>query len=155
MATYTKQDILRFLKEQSFMTLATVSPDGAPHVVVLLYAVDDDLSIYFMTHEDSRKAANLSASNTVSLVVWEHKKMSVQIEGTAEAITDEQKKDAVLGALAEAGAKREDFWPPIFRIRGGAYAVFRIKPNRIRCLDLAGDHMNEYHTPFTDLDISV
>lgn len=154
MTLISKEDALEFLKSHHVMTLATVSEDGTPHATALLYVIDDDFSMYFVSHAESHKVKNVMQNNLVSLAVWEHKKMSVQVNGEARLMEDQKTIDEVLTRIAEAGAGEEDhFYPPIFKIRGQEYSLFKIHPMRVRCLDLRSDQINVPETPFIDIQI--
>jgi nitroimidazol reductase NimA-like FMN-containing flavoprotein (pyridoxamine 5'-phosphate oxidase superfamily) len=136
------------------MTLATVSEDGKPHATVLLYVIDDDFNIYFVSHPDSKKVRHVGQNSAVSLSVWEHRDMSVQVNGEAEPVEDPEKVDALLSELAEAGMAEDDdhFYPPVLRMSGEEYAVFRVRPTAVRCLDLVGDEIKSPGSPFTDIE---
>ena len=95
--------------------LATISPDGYPHLVTMYYTLIDG-KIAFWTYRTSQKALNLARDPRISCLVETGEAYfdlrGVQIQGTVETITD---PDAVyqigLGvgqvmgnALAGAGA---------------------------------------------------
>lgn len=134
------------------MTLATVSEDGKPHATVLLYVIDDDFSVYFASHTESRKVKNVTHNNFVSLTVWEHQKLSIQVNGEAELISDAGEIDAIVTRIVEAGAEEDDhFYPPILSIGGESYSLFKIKPSLVRCLALSIDQVKGVGLPFTDI----
>lgn len=136
------------------MTLSTVSKDGRPHTAILLYTADDDFSIYFITHTDSKKTNNIAQNKFVSLAIWDIKKMSLQIEGEAAPVTDRQKQEDVIERILASNVVRKDFWPPMLSIKGQAYTVFKIKPNSILRFDLTQGH-NSNEVPMTKIDLST
>jgi len=95
--------------------LATISPDGYPHLVTMYYTLVDG-KIAFWTYRTSQKALNLARDPRISCLVETGEAYfdlrGVQIQGTVETITD---PDAVYeiglrignvmgNALAGAGA---------------------------------------------------
>jgi PPOX class probable F420-dependent enzyme len=76
--------------------LATLNPDGYPHLVTMYYTVVDG-KIAFWTYRTSQKALNLARDPRITCLVETGEAYfdlrGVQIQGTAEAITD---PDAVL-----------------------------------------------------------
>ncbi len=69
MKTMTSDEYRHFLTEKPRTgKLATVRPDGRPHVAPIWFILDGD-HLVFNTWHESVKAANLSADNRVSLCV--------------------------------------------------------------------------------------
>lgn len=59
-----------FLEEPRFGALATIDPDGAPHLTVMWYLLDGD-EIMFNTARERRKPVNLVRDPRVSLLVYD------------------------------------------------------------------------------------
>ena len=148
----TKQKVLTFLKNHYLMQIATVN-ENQPGVSVMLYTVDDDLNFYFATHKDSFKIKNLKQNPKISLVVWEFGNIQVQANGIAEEVTESQKQLQILDKLADSATQDENFWPPIFRIKGEDYIIIKIKPNWMRVLDLTTQTIRQEETPFIDIKL--
>jgi PPOX class probable F420-dependent enzyme len=76
--------------------LATLNPDGYPHLVTMYYALIDG-KIAFWTYRTSQKALNLARDPRITCLVETGQAYfdlrGVQIQGTVETITD---PDAVL-----------------------------------------------------------
>ncbi|HSR84483.1 MAG TPA: pyridoxamine 5'-phosphate oxidase family protein [Streptosporangiaceae bacterium] len=76
--------------------LATINPDGFPHVVTMYYTLVDG-KIAFWTYRTSQKALNLARDPRISCLVESGEAYfdlrGVQIQGTVETITN---PDAVL-----------------------------------------------------------
>lgn len=87
----TDDEVREFIDQQRSATVATVSPDGVPHLVAMWYAVVDG-EIWFETKAKSQKALNIKRNPTVSFLVEDGHTYDtlrgVSIEGTAE-ITDD------------------------------------------------------------------
>jgi hypothetical protein len=77
-----------FLDEVRFGALATVDPDGGPHMTVMWYLLDGD-EIVFNTARERRKPHNLERDPRVSLIVFDAYRF-VRVTGRArEAATGE------------------------------------------------------------------
>ena len=148
----TKKIILDFMNSNTILSLSTSTSDS-PYICNLFYVCDDDLNIYFATHKQSHKAQKLLRNPFISLSVWEHKKMLVQADGQASELSDETQRLQIIDKLAESSLKGDNFWPPLFRIGGQDYIVFKIKLNWIRKLDLVRDTMTQIESPFTEVNI--
>jgi len=145
-----KQEILLFLRSQFIMSLAAT--DGTkPVSTILLFHVDDDLNFFFATHTDSHKTTAILNNPNVSFSVWQHGDMLIQADGRAEEITDESAKLEAVDRIAESTVKGEEFWPPLFRIKGTDYIVFKITPTWMRKLDLTRDTITQDTSPFETL----
>jgi PPOX class probable F420-dependent enzyme len=76
--------------------LATLNPDGYPHLVTMYYALVDG-KIAFWTYRTSQKALNLARDPRITCLVETGEAyfdlQGVQIQGTVETVTD---PDAVL-----------------------------------------------------------
>lgn len=147
-----KSDVLAFLRQNFIMSVA-VSEGDKPSSSILLYYVDDDLNFHFATHKDSHKARKLIKNPNISLSVWKHGEMLVQVDGRATEIIDLQDKLAIVDFLAEATIKGDNFWPPLLRIKGDNYAVFKIKPTWMRKLDLVQDTISQVDSPFEEIQL--
>lgn len=143
------KNVLAFLKNQQLMTVATVSPDGQPDCAVVLFTVDDDMSLYFMTRPNTRKALNIQHNNRVAVVVWKLIDMSVQIDATAELLTDKSQINHILDRLADSAIRvGEGFFPPIFRLSNtNEYNVYKLTPTTVRDLDLEKGNVREAKSP--------
>jgi len=123
----TPADFHAFLRQHRLAVLSTVC-EGAPQAALVGIAVTDALEIVFDTIIGSRKFANLLADPRVALVAgWDYGQ-TVQVEGTAEPIADEELaayKD-VYFAVWPDGRERER-WPDI--------AYVRVRPRWLRFAD--------------------
>jgi PPOX class probable F420-dependent enzyme len=62
------EEITQFMGEQRVATLATVGPDGQPHLVAMWYAVLDGV-MWFETKAKSQKAVNIRRDSRVTAMV--------------------------------------------------------------------------------------
>lgn len=142
----TKQETLDFLRSVSVMNIATCF-ESKPMSSVLMFYVNDDFEFIVATHRNSFKSKALLANNKISFNVWEHKKMLVQADGFVEEVKDEDEVNKCLDNLTMSVSNMDDFWPPVLRITGDEYIVFKINVTWLRVLSLSdvtinskGDH---------------
>jgi nitroimidazol reductase NimA-like FMN-containing flavoprotein (pyridoxamine 5'-phosphate oxidase superfamily) len=95
--------------------LATVNPDGRPHVMPL-GVVRSEGAFYFTSGPGARKTKNLAANPRVTLTVATHP-FDLVIEGTATRVTDEAKLERIAATFGAGG------WAPTVR-DGGLYHEF-------------------------------
>ena len=134
------EDTRRFLETHRLGHLATMGPDGAPHVIPVCYALDDE-ALYFVADEKPKRRParelerlrNLRANPRVALVVdeWDEdwtRLAWVLVRGTA-TIVDEAAAHAA--ALVRLRARY-----PQYRAMAlddpATHPVVRIVPIRVR-----------------------
>jgi PPOX class probable F420-dependent enzyme len=75
----------------SKLHLATINPDGSPHLVTMFYAMHDG-RVAFWTYRASQKARNLARDPRVTCLVEDgadyFELRGVQVNGTVEIITE-------------------------------------------------------------------
>jgi PPOX class probable F420-dependent enzyme len=62
------EEIATFLEQSRVATMATIGPDGMPHLVAMWYAVIDG-QIWFETKAKSQKAVNLRRDDRISVLI--------------------------------------------------------------------------------------
>lgn len=87
----TSEEVDDFLHERRTMSVATLGPDGHPHLVAMWYAFLDGAPA-FWTYGKSQKIANLHRDPRITVLVeagdvYEELR-GVQLRGTAEIIED-------------------------------------------------------------------
>jgi PPOX class probable F420-dependent enzyme len=89
--TMTPDEVAAMLAGGRKVQLATINPDGYPHLVTMYYALIDG-KISFWTYRTSQKALNLARDPRISCLVESGDAYfdlrGVQIQGTVETITD-------------------------------------------------------------------
>jgi len=143
--------VLQTLKDNKLAALATVSSDGVPHAATVVYAVDDDFNIYFVTRENTSKVKNLEHNPVISLSIGATPPLYVQMRGKAERMSEGPEREERLTAVAEAGAGLEDVWPPILHIGSEDYVLFKVVPDLIHALDLRDQNIAAEHPPFIEI----
>ncbi len=116
---------------------AAINNAERPVATVLLYAIDDDFTMYFATHRSTIKAKSLAIDPKISFSVWRNHEMLIQASGATREVTDSNQLESVLDKLAESTTTVEDFWPPILQVKGSDYVVYEIKIDWMRALDLS------------------
>jgi PPOX class probable F420-dependent enzyme len=88
----TDAEIEDFLGDSKKVQVATVNPDGSPHLTTLFYVVDDG-RIAFWTYGRSQKIKNLERDPRITCLVETgddyFELRGVSISGRAELVTDE------------------------------------------------------------------
>ena len=146
-----KEKVLAALRRNRIASMATVTVDGQPQAVTILYVVDDDLNLYFVTREKSRKVANLDANGQVAMSIGLEPPMNVQLEGRAVRVEDELMRTEKMAELANVGADLKDLWPPILRVGQEGYVLYQVIPKKIRALDLSDRHISSEAPPYIEL----
>ena len=116
--------------------LATVRPEGRPHVVPV-WGVWLDNVLYFSTGEKSRKARNLGREPRCAFSV-ESGDLHLVVEGSVSRVNEE----ALLQRMAAAYTPKYD-WPLSLRDggvhgEGGGGPVYAVKPAVAFAFDLGG-----------------
>jgi len=85
-------ELADFLESNMKVQVATVGPDGAPHLTTLFYALDEQGRITFWTYGRSQKIKNLRRDPRVSCLVEDGieygELRGVSIQGRAELVED-------------------------------------------------------------------
>jgi general stress protein 26 len=132
-----KERIFEIIRGPQLASFATITEDGKPWVRYITARGSEDLTIRFATPKDSRKVGHIQKNPEVHLTcgVTDPKTAiaSLQIEGSAEFVTDK--------------TEREAFWHDTLKIYFTGpddpnYGVVVVKPSRIE-YNSAKDHKTE------------
>jgi len=89
--TLSDAEITEFVEQNRVATMATIGPDGLPHLVAMWYAVIDGV-IWFETKAKSQKSVNLGRDNRISVLIESGNTYDtlkgVSFEGRAAVIDD-------------------------------------------------------------------
>lgn len=100
----TDEELDAFLAAQMKVQVATVGPDGAPHLTTLFYVLDEG-RIAFWTYGSSQKIANLRRDPRISCLVEDGEEYfelrGVSIQGRARLV-EEYDEIRALGARVAA-----------------------------------------------------
>lgn len=126
-----KATVLSFLNRHHKMVLASIEADGSPNTSLLLFAVDDDLNVYFGTRKAFGKYAALKKEGRVALSVIQEDVdplKSVDMDGVAEEIGEGNLK-ATLEWFTQKNTSK-------YYVKDAPdFTMFKITPSSIRWLD--------------------
>lgn len=137
----TAEEVTGFLAESRKVQLATINPDGTPHLVAMYYVLLDG-QITFWTYRSSQKALNLARDARLSCLVETGEQYfdlrGVQVQGVAQCIEDpaavREIGRRIAAGLADApGDSLEDYVEHAARKRFG----YTVEPTRIISWDHA------------------
>lgn len=124
-----KQQVWEFLQTVPLGTIATLDETGHPQVATVAFSQTENLDFIIGTSENSRKAQNIEHDGRVAFVATDpSKRYTVQMEGTAQKLTDED-----FDQYAEAHFAKLPASAPFRNIQGQCYIL--IKPHWLRFSD--------------------
>jgi general stress protein 26 len=128
-------DVIRdFLQACRSGVLATSDEQNVPHAAAVYFIVDENYSVLFTTKTDTQKYKDIMQNNQVAFVCYdETSQTTLQINGHAEKVEDENKRQAAMNAIyrfSEAISRTE--FPPIEKLYAGDYVTVRIIPHTIK-----------------------
>ncbi|MGU3502001.1 pyridoxamine 5'-phosphate oxidase family protein [Mycobacterium sp. C31M] len=132
-------EITEFIDRSRTATMATVLPNGRPHLVAMWYAVLDG-EIWFETKAKSQKVVNLRRDPTITVLVEDGHTYDtlrgVSIDGTAEIIDDPDTNLRVGISVWEryTGPYTEEMKPFVEQMMNNRVSV-RVVPGRVRSWD--------------------
>jgi PPOX class probable F420-dependent enzyme len=134
------EQIAEFIEHSRTATMATVLPNGRPHLVAMWYAVLDG-EIWFETKAKSQKAVNLRRDPTVTVMIEDgltyDTLRGVSIDGTAEIVdADPDLLHRVGVSVWEryTGPYTDEMKPFVDQMMNNRIAV-RVVPSRMRSWD--------------------
>jgi PPOX class probable F420-dependent enzyme len=137
--TLSDAEITEFVEHNRVATMATIGPDGLPHLVAMWYAVIDG-QIWFETKAKSQKSVNLGRDNRISVLIESGNTYDtlkgVSFEGTAAVVDDADALWAVGVSIWEryTGPYTEEMRPFVEIMLNKRVAV-RVDVNRTRSWD--------------------
>lgn len=103
----TEQEIAQFLAQGRTLSVATINPDGAPHLVAMWYTLVDG-KIVFWTYRKSQKALNLRRDPRLTCMLESGatygELRGVQIHGIATLVEDVERIQATGEAIYRRNA---------------------------------------------------
>jgi PPOX class probable F420-dependent enzyme len=137
----TPDEVADFLEKGRTVTMATIGPDGTPHLVAMWYGLIDG-TMYFETKAKSQKAANLRRDPRITCSVEAgdtyDQLRGVSIEGTATIIDDTTSDEYWAAGVSVferyQGAYTEEM-RPFVEVMMNKRVVVRVDPVRVRTWD--------------------
>ncbi len=136
-----KKIILDFIKKHKIAVIATVSPENKPEAAVVEFGETDDFELIFDADKDSRKMQNIRKNNYVAFVIGWDEDITIQYEGEAYEISDNELGDYKGMYFAKnPNAKK---WEKVEGIK-----FFKVSPKWIRYSDLNKDPWDIFEIEF-------
>jgi PPOX class probable F420-dependent enzyme len=136
----TDGEITEFIERSRTATMATVLPNGRPHLVAMWYAVLDG-EIWFETKAKSQKAVNVRRDPTITVMIEDGQTYNtlrgVSIDGTAEIVDDDPDLLLRVGISVwerYTGPYSDEMRPFVDQMMNNRIAV-RVVPTRLRSWD--------------------
>lgn len=124
------------LDENGVMALATIRPDGWPHVTQVSY-LRDGLALYFIVARESQKLANIRYDQRVAMALGsfidEGAARGLSVAGRASEVTDPHRIDHINHLMWDP-ARATPFRP---RPTTAATALIEVTPELISLIDYA------------------
>lgn len=126
--------IYDFLQSNQVGVLSSVDPDNNPHASVIYYSLDKSFQITFITKSKTKKFDNITHNNHVMLLVYNAENQTVaQVVGKAYQLVNSDKMADVAASVYAANLiSSNDDIPPVAKLSGGEYVLFKIVPVQIR-----------------------
>lgn len=136
----TDDEITQFIERSRTATMATVLPNGRPHLVAMWYAVLDG-ELWFETKAKSQKAVNLRRDPTITVMIEDGQTYNslrgVSIDGRAEIVDADPELLLRVGISVwerYTGPYTDDMKPYVDQMMNNRIAV-RVVPSRLRSWD--------------------
>lgn len=150
-----KKLIKEYLNEANLMQLATVS-NGKPWICSMWFVVDEDLNLYFFSSITTRHSQEISKDSSVAVAIClphiptENKVRSIQLEGTAELLTDPNDIETAIGHCVERIFTLEQI-KQFMSHPNEPHRFYRIKPTKIILTDTVNlpDSPRQEYVPAT------
>jgi uncharacterized protein YhbP (UPF0306 family) len=84
------ESIFRVLEGSELCSIATVTPEGHPHINTAYFSYSPDLELYFVSHPSSQHSRNLSGHPSMAMAVfssaqqWTEPDLGLQLFGSCE-----------------------------------------------------------------------
>ena len=140
-----RKTVFDFLDSHKKAVFATVDQDHRPHTNLMLYAMDDNLNIYFGTRRSFGKYSRILQNPQISISVVEEKidpLRTVDIHGKAEEVPEAD----TLATLAYLKGKNLSK----YYVQGEAdFVMFKVTPAMIRYQDATLGELAIQHLDLT------
>ncbi len=122
----------KFLARPVLMDLATITPEGYPHVAPVWFEYGGD-SFLISTTRERKKAKNLSVNPRAGFSIAEHSLPYAAVVGYGDVEVEDDPKGILLLRLARKYLpieKAERYWRELMKA-GGSRIIIKIKPTWI------------------------
>jgi uncharacterized pyridoxamine 5'-phosphate oxidase family protein len=133
--------LFNFIKEHKLGVISTVTGDALPESAVVGISVSENLEIIFSSFSTSRKYHNLLKNPRVSFVIGWEKGQTVQYEGEAKELTQEEAEEELETSLEKI--------PSIAKFVQREYeVVYKVAPKWLRFTNLSADPWDRFELKF-------
>jgi len=137
--TMTDDEIAEFVERSRTATMATVGPNGTPHLVAMWFAVLEG-EIWFETKARAQKTVNLRRDNRITCMIEDgltyDSLRGVSIEGTGEIVEDPDSIWKVgVNVWERYNGPYTEEMKPFVEIMLHKRVVVRVNPTRTRSWD--------------------
>lgn len=137
-----KQEALDFLKQHIIAVVATTDEDHQPNAATVLYHIDDNMNLFFMTRKQTRKYKNIKRNGRIAVVVgMGDGQGTIQAEGEAEVL--ENGLEAFFAEVQRNKALKDLYYGPFLMLPGADLAVVRMRMDWMRYLHVNTDTQAE------------
>ncbi len=115
-----KDLVYNYIRQHQLAVISTIGSDGKPEAALVGIAVSGNLDIIFDTLKTSRKYHNILANHHVAIVVGWDNETTVQYEGIAEILGNDDASDNYRQTYYAAwpdGRERAETWPGLVHIK--------------------------------------
>jgi len=115
-----KDLVYNFIRQHQLAVISTIGSDGKPEAALVGIAVSGNLDIIFDTLKTSRKYQNILANHHVAIVVGWDNETTLQYEGEAEVLGNDDASDNYRQTYYAAwpdGRERAETWPGLVHIK--------------------------------------
>lgn len=147
------QELLRDIRH---IPLATVNPDGSPHLSPVFLAFDIELVGYWSSNTDAQHSVNIDLTGQVYLTIYDSREGhgGLFMQATAEALTEEEDIQTALTVLRKAKKDRHgDYGDAEEYAPGKPLALYGLRPERLWVnvseRDEQGRFVRDARTPVT------
>ena len=131
----SKEKLLKFLRENPVASIGAVYK-GKPINSVVLTAIDNDFTFYFVTNPETYKAKALLENPIISMTIWNKDQYQAQAMGIAKPIDSSIDPCDIFDKIINSLDNIEEFWPPVISMSNEEYIIFQIKLDWIRVFDI-------------------
>ncbi len=122
-----------FLKSHDVGVVSTVDGTGNVHGATVYYSYNANNELYILTRSETTKARNILSHQQVAFTISDVSSANtLQIQGLAEVVRDEQLKSVVFTQMTKPrNYIKGKQLPPVTSLQQGVYVIIRIIPNEV------------------------
>lgn len=125
-----------FLQSHRVGALATLSPQGGPHVRSIYYSSDDSFAIYFITLTNTQKVFDIESDARAAFVVSaEEVPQTLQMKGVISNVSDTETETPTIKELLSNLLAKGGRFAPLSRFDPGIAQLYKLTPTHIRWSD--------------------